>query len=196
MCACVCVCKHVCRNRERGEKIEAIRPSPSNTAALWLHLFFFQCGENLSGISGENRVNLLSALSHLILFQCSLTHHYLIYKRPFNIHACLGDTGQTLRRRPEIYRLCVLFWFVSICDRIWWSCDLFHLILKQLSRASQWSRALIVFPRLPPSFSLFLLSEVAGWFSLRMNLFWVSNVTWRACLHKNLRVGEKCKITS
>lgn len=84
-------------------------------------------------------VNLLSALSHLILFQSSPTHHCLIYKRPFNIHACLGDISQTLGRQLEIYWLCVLFCFVSVCHLNTQTTNLFHLVLKLLSFASQLS---------------------------------------------------------
>lgn len=106
-------------------------------------------------------VNLLSALSWLILFQCSLTHHCLIYKRLFNIHVCLGDISQTLQRQPEIYWLCVLFFFsfVSICNRIlklqtcfisFSNCCLLHL--NYLSCSLSFFVCLYLFPPCQVSF--------------------------------------------
>lgn len=70
-------------------------------------------GRSFFGFGCEKRVNLLSALSQLILFQCSLTHHCLIYKRPFNIHTCPGDIRQALERQLEIYWL---FFFAISCS--------------------------------------------------------------------------------
>lgn len=71
-------------------------------------------GRSFFGFGCEKRVNLLSALSQLILFQCSLTHHCLIYKRPFNIHTCPGDIRQALERQQEIYWL--FFFFAISCS--------------------------------------------------------------------------------
>lgn len=131
MCVCVCVCR-------RGEKERKSKPlglsdtSPCSTLAV-----SFRAGEKLFGIGQENGVNLLSALSHLILFQCSLTHHCLIYKRPFNIHACLGDISQTLWRQLEIYWLLCAFPLCvylqsngkkrQTCFISFWYCCLLHL---------------------------------------------------------------------
>lgn len=102
---CVCIKKWEWKEIRKDSKLLV----PSNVSLT--SLFFLFC------LSCLNRVNLLSALSQLILFLCLLTHNCLIYKRPFNIHSCLGDIRQTLRRRLEIYWLSVLLLVLVV----WWA---------------------------------------------------------------------------
>lgn len=59
---------------------------------------------------GKKRVNLLSTFFHLILFQCWLTHHPLIYKRSFNIYEHPGVIRQTVPKQfrasaPSVIKL-------------------------------------------------------------------------------------------
>lgn len=107
-------------------------------------------GRSFFGFGCEKRVNLLSALSQLILFQCSLTHHCLIYKRPFNIHTCPWDIRQALERQLEIYWL---FFFLPFLARVylWWNrgnVNLFHLIPIRSSFATQSPFFILLFPSL------------------------------------------------
>lgn len=135
-------------------------------------------GRSFFGFGCEKRVNLLSALSQLILFQCSLTHHCLIYKRPFNIHTCPGDIRQALERQLEIYWL---FFFLPFLARVylWWNrgnINLFHLIPIRSSFATQ-SPFILLFS----SLSLSLLTSISAFqvlFSLPvcyLKLFWATS---------------------
>lgn len=70
-------------------------------------------GGGSGGLRGR-RVNLLSdsTLFHLILFQCWLTHHPLIYERPFNIYEHQGVISQTVLKQFFIG-------FSTICNQTW-----------------------------------------------------------------------------
>lgn len=131
-----CVCLSFGGWKEKNPRHQA---SPTRTPCS-IHELYRLVRRGAFGIGRENGVDLLSALSHLILFQRSLTHHCLIYKRPFNIHACLGDISQTLWRRPEIYWICVLFpplfCFVYLQSNNETE-NLFCLVLKSLPFTSQ-----------------------------------------------------------
>lgn len=109
----VCVL-HVCRKTGRRKKSKPL--GLSNTRACSTLAVSFHVGRSFLALAVKIESIYYLPFSHLILFQCSLTHHCLIYKRPFNIHVCLGDISQTLWRQLEIYWLCVLLQFVSTCD--------------------------------------------------------------------------------